>query len=108
MALSQSNEIDLIGISNRSDECILTIVDDEPWEDIPDHLERLQKKLNAYLAFVESGELLSKYPSAKGRKVAFGILHAYPLPEEGRGFLERAAQVIEGSGFRLEWEPLPA
>jgi hypothetical protein len=38
------------------------------------HQEILQAKLNAYLAFAESGEILEKYPEVADRTVLFKIV----------------------------------
>lgn len=62
MGLEQAAVIDFIGIDEVSGVVHLTIADAREWD--ADHLRVLQEKLNAYLAFVESGELYSAYPSA--------------------------------------------
>jgi len=41
-----------------------------------------QTKLNHYLAFVESGEILESYPGAKGRPILFSAVFKFP-PDEG-------------------------
>lgn len=46
---------------------MLTISDHLDWDNEQGHLRTLQEKLNLYLAFIESGELLVKYPQAAGR-----------------------------------------
>jgi hypothetical protein len=67
MGVEQTTVIDFIGIDPVSGAVCLTIADALEWN--ADHLRLLQDKLNAYLAFVESGELYSVYPSAAGRPV---------------------------------------
>lgn len=79
MGVEQTTVIDFIGIDPASGAVCLTIADALDWD--PDHLRLLQDKLNAYLAFVESGELLWAYPLAAGRPVVFDLrLHPRRAP----------------------------
>ena len=55
MGVEQTTVIDAIGIDQVSGAVHLTIADALAWDAA--HLRLLQEKLNAYLAFVESGEL---------------------------------------------------
>jgi hypothetical protein len=68
----------------------------------------LQRKLNAYLAFVESGEILERYPDAKGRPVVFEVVFKFRPDREGEKFLTRAKKVVESAGFGLRWEMFAA
>lgn len=43
------------------------ISDHLDWDDELEHIHALQEKINAYLRFVESGEILGKYPQAAGK-----------------------------------------
>ena len=58
------------------------------------------------MAFVESGEILEQYPTAKDRPVAFRVVFQVPPDESGRAFLARAREVIESAGFTLRDEVL--
>ena len=71
MGVEQTTVIDAIGIDKVSGAVHLTIADALEWD--ADHLRLLQEKLNAYLAFVESGELYSAYPSAAERPVVLDL-----------------------------------
>lgn len=64
MGVQQTTVIDAIGIDKVTGAVHLTIADALEWDAA--HLRLLQEKLNAYLAFVESGGLHSAYPSAAG------------------------------------------
>ena len=63
--------IDVIGIDRQTGQVVLTISDHLDWSDSIAHQKILQEKLNRYLAFVESGEIMESYPDAKDRAVAF-------------------------------------
>ena len=62
MTVEQTKVIDIISLDKRTGQVILTVSDHLEWNDSTRHQEILQAKLNAYLAFVESGEILGKYP----------------------------------------------
>ncbi len=65
MSIEQTDLVDIISIDRMTGEVILTISDHLDWSDCGAHLLLLQSKLNRYLAFVESGEILQSYPKAK-------------------------------------------
>ena len=68
MSVDQTNKIDF-GVDKASGDLKLAISDHSPWdEDEGDHLFLMQDKLNAYLSFIESGELFEKVPDAEGRR----------------------------------------
>jgi hypothetical protein len=71
VSVEQTDVVDLLGIDRETGHVVLTISDHLDWSDSVGHQTILQKKLNTYLAFVESGEILGQYPDAKDRPVAF-------------------------------------
>ena len=99
MGVEQAAVIDFIGIDKMSGAVHLTITDSLEWG--ADHLRLLQEKLNAYLAFVESGELYSVYPGAAGRPVVLDVRLRYRPDADATLFLERAAALIAGAGLSL-------
>ena len=70
MSVEQTDKIDFIGSDKESNSIILTISDHLDWEDSERHLLLLQEKLNNYLAFCESGEILEVYPQAKNKHIS--------------------------------------
>lgn len=100
MSIDQTDRVDIIGVERDSGDVVLTITDHLDWIEQPgEHLLLLQEKINTYLSFVESGELLEAYPDAKGRNVVISVVAQYPLSEEARRFLDGARPVIEAAGF---------
>ena len=73
------------------------------WVESVLHQLTLQEKLNRYLAFVESGEILSSYPYAKERPVIFRVVTQHEPDPSGVEFLGRAGKVIENAGFRFQY-----
>lgn len=104
MGVEQTTVIDFIGIDQVSGAVHLTIADTLEWD--TDHLRLLQDKLNAYLAFVESGELHSVYPLAAGRPVVFDLRLRHRPDADATRFLEQARALIGKAGFALRYGPL--
>ena len=101
MSIEQTDVVDIIGIDRMTGQVVLTISDHLEWSDSTAHQVLLQSKLNRYLAFVESGEILESYPASKDRPVAFRVVFKFPPDEAGRAFLTKARGVIESAGFSL-------
>lgn len=104
MALEETSTVDAIGIHKQTDEAVLTLIDGEDWGDESRHLRLLQEKLNAYLRFIESGELLEVYPKAVGKRIRIDVHFKDALPVAGERFLEEAAQLIQHAGFGFSYQ----
>ena len=98
MSVEKFNVVDVVSVDPKTDCVVLTISDHLDWEDTVGHQTLLQGKFNAYLAFVESGEILQAYPDAKERRVTFRVVFKYRPDPEGEQFLLRARK-----GDRESW-----
>ena len=71
MSVDQTDTVDFVTIDKASGDLWLTISDHLPWdENEGNHLVLLQNKLNAYLRFIESGEVFEKVPDGKGHRMS--------------------------------------
>jgi hypothetical protein len=104
MSVEQSKVIDFIGVDNETGEVVLTISDHLDWTNSQNHQVILQDKINAYLAFVESGEILERYPDAKGKLVALEVVFKFKPDASGSQFLANVKEVIESAGFTFRHE----
>jgi hypothetical protein len=104
MTVENTAVVDIIGVDRETRGVVLTISDHLDWSDSVRHQLILQKKLNTYLAFVESGEIEERYPDAKGKSVSFRVVFRFRPDDEGQQFLKRAQAVTESAGFQLTWE----
>jgi len=85
----------------------LTISDHLDWDlEEKKHLLLLQNKLNAYLRFVESGEILRKFPKAKGRNVVINLVGKFPLSEKADEFFEKVRDTLRDAGLKLQFKLL--
>jgi Family of unknown function (DUF6572) len=104
VSIEQLDVVDIVSIDKKTGHVILTISDHLDWLDTIAHQTALQAKFNKYLAFIESGELLTRYPEAKGRPVAIKVVFKCKPDQEGWRFLSRAKAVIESAGFGFRHE----
>ena len=93
MSLDNLEVVDAVGTEKNSDTVVLNLLDAWDWDDERAHLIALQDKLNAYLAFVESGQIYEDYPTAAGKALRIDVISRYPMPEAALAFLEKAATV---------------
>jgi hypothetical protein len=103
MSVDQPDVVDMVSIS-QAGEVALTVSDHLDWSNSIEHQTILQNKLNAYLAFVESGELIQQYPEARGRNVVLNVVFKHRPDRDGLVFMKRATRVIQSAGFRLQYE----
>ncbi|MGD7247918.1 DUF6572 domain-containing protein [Ralstonia pseudosolanacearum] len=100
MTILDSNVVDVVGVDPTRKVAYLAISDHLQWSDpLDEHLWLLQEKINAYLRFIEGGDLYKAYPSAHDCKCTIELVAKYPLPKKALEFVERAALVIRGAGF---------
>jgi hypothetical protein len=104
MSVEQEEVIDIISVDKKSGHVLLTVSDHLDWSDTIRHQTILQKKFNAYLAFLESGEISDKYPNAKNLPVDINVVFRFKPDTEGLKFLARAREVIEKAGFGFRHE----
>lgn len=104
MSVEQSDVVDIVSVDATTGHVVLSISDHLDWSDARAHEIILQRKLNTYLAFVESGEILKSYPNAKDRPVTFNIVFKFRPSPEGQAFLKKVMETIESAGFGFRYE----
>ncbi|MFG6205923.1 DUF6572 domain-containing protein [Pseudomonas retamae] len=107
MSISETKVVDIIALLEwEPDTVVLVITDHLEWGDRVqqgEHLLLLQEKINTYIAFIESDELLESYPSAKGKKPKIRINGLYELPEQAEAFITRVTEILRGVGIAIEF-----
>jgi hypothetical protein len=104
VSVEQLNIVDIVSTDKETGHVVLTISDHLNWSNTVEHQTTLQAKFNKYLAFVESGEILMRYPDAKNRPVTIKVVFKYRPDQEGWRFLARAKEIIDAAGFGLRYE----
>lgn len=103
MPLEQTNKVDFISINRQTGDIKLTLVDALDWTDERHHLTLLQDKINAYLSFIESGEIDRVYPLGIGKKRLINIVARYEPTEAASAFLDRVRLLVDGAGFGFDF-----
>lgn len=106
MSVLETEFIDFIAVEGDGAEVVLTISDHLDWSEPIEHLVQLQAKLNAYLAFIETGQIEEDYPAAVGKPRKIRVLFKHEPSRSARAKIVDAAATIEGAGFRFEWATL--
>ena len=104
MSIEDTNVVDAIGVETATGDVVLTIADHLDWEDEGGHLLLLQEKLNAYLRFIESGEMNQTYPEAENRRVVINVIGRYPLSEHAMKVFDQAIATLNSAGIGLRSE----
>ena len=102
MSIEQLDKIDIIS-TGKNGRIVLTISDHLEWDGEGEHALLLQDKINAYLHFIETGQIFEEYPDAKGRKIVITISMKYLPNKEGLDFLKQCREIVSNLGYKLDW-----
>ena len=95
MSVCDTKVVDAIGVEDASGKVILTVSDHLEWNE--GHLPLLQDKLNTYIAFIESGELLVAYPDAKGRQPVIDVVCQHEPNHDAETFFIQVRSALEAA-----------
>ncbi|AXO18452.1 hypothetical protein MC79_007630 [Providencia stuartii] len=108
MSIENLSKIDLITVTCEGivpSQVILVITDHLQWSEYTnDHLYQLQEKINKYIEFIESGEMLEKYPDVLGKEIMFKIYFKYSIPNECIEFINRVREILLPIKIQLAYE----
>jgi hypothetical protein len=107
VAIDDPSAVDAIGIEPGTDSVLLVIVDDQDWSDPVAHINALQQKIGAYIAFIQSGQIEASMPEAAGRPRKIGVIQQFEPPENIAPLLEGLGQQLAGFGIGFGCGPLP-
>lgn len=109
MSVEQTNTIDYAGIEKATGKLILTVSDHLDWtqDEQVRHIALLQDKINTYLSYIESGQMLKDYPDAHNRKCVITVVGRAHPQGEGARFFDVVREMLERSGYELRIEYLP-
>ncbi|MFN2475117.1 MAG: DUF6572 domain-containing protein [Chthoniobacterales bacterium] len=73
--------IDMFGIDGRTDQVLLVMKEERPWDGSDLRLHELQEKFNAYVSFLLDGEMNAEHPELSGKPARIE-LHCAEMPDE--------------------------
>lgn len=102
MSVDQTNTIDFLTRSRVTGEVTLTISDHLEWDQPREHLLILQAKINYYLAYIESGEILKNCAQADDGRIIIQVMFRVAPPDgEATQFLTTAQAKIAAAGYHF-------
>jgi hypothetical protein len=104
MSVDETDKIDILVTDKEKTYVLLVIADHLDWDEFDEghHLELLQDKINAYLHFVESGELVQRRPDLKGLPVTIQVDAKYPPSKKAVEFYRIAGPIVAEAGVSLQ------
>jgi hypothetical protein len=103
--VEQSDVIDRISLSPDG-RVMLSISDHLPWLPFTPHHAALLAKINAYLEFIESGQIFEDYPKARDRSLELRVFCKYRPTEDGLAFFARVSPQIERYKVTFAYGPV--
>ncbi len=104
MSVDITDEIDMISESKRTGAVQLIISDHLPWEDEGAHIAILQRKIERYMLFIQSGEILTMSPFSKGKpKVIQVFFMVEPPTGSVTRFLGEVKRQVSRAGVGFEY-----
>ncbi|MGZ4985969.1 MAG: DUF6572 domain-containing protein [Chthoniobacterales bacterium] len=73
--------IDLFAHDPKTDEVLLVMKEDRPWDGSDQRLHEVQEKFNAYVSFLLDGEMGNAHPELAGKPARIE-LHCLDMPDE--------------------------
>ena len=107
MPIEDANTIDIIGFEELSGTVRMIMTEHREWLDIPQMLLQLAAKVDAYLHYVESGQLIAEEPNYLGRPVVLDLHCLFAPPPEMLPPLRHVKETLAESnvGFGVHLGP---
>lgn len=107
MAIDNTNVVDGMGIDKERKALCLLLIDHLAWSGNNtlseyDHLMLLQKKINAYIHYLETKQYEERYPEEKIETVIIEIHFVHDITENCRKFLDTAQKQVGQHGIKIE------
>ncbi len=99
MTVEQASVVDIAYIDHETGIVYLCIADHLKWDG--EHLLVLQEKINGYLSFIESGEVVDTLPEAEGKDIQIELITKYKPTEEALHFFGHAEAFLGKEGIRF-------
>lgn len=105
MSVVDTDSIDAIGLDKEARRVFLSIIDPLVWDQENVHLFTLQEKINTYLHFIESGELLKAMPDSEGFDIAIELILKHMPTDEAITFFDKSMQILFDKGIVFVFGP---
>jgi len=103
MSVLETDIVDYIYLDDDEVTPVLVVSDPLSWRGDAEaaHIDALRDKLNAQIAFVESGQIRGVWPGYDGRRVKVEVVARWALNDSACEFYDRASQVMTRANMDL-------
>ncbi len=110
MSVLETDVIDYIYLDDEDEIPVLVVSDPLTWRPPEDqhHLRALREKLNAQIAFVETGQLNGVWPSYSGGPVRVQVVARCALTDTASHFYGVAREIMTDANIDLRFQLLDA
>ncbi len=105
MTIEHAGVVDGMGTNKKNGAPVLLISDHLAWDDAT-HAELLEKKINCYLDFIRSGQILEHLPAASGRVIRIELVHKYEPTEPALRMLGAVQEQLARVGIAFVFHGL--
>lgn len=103
MSVEQIDKIDFISKTDE-EKVELTISDHLEWDEENNHILVLQNKINAYLDYIQNGQILEVYPNLKNKDIIISLMMKYNPNEKALAFLNHCDEFMETLDLAFKWK----
>ena len=105
MSVLDTDMVDYVYLDEQDQTPVLVVSDPLSWKppEDSDHLDALRDKLNAQIAFVETGQIKGVWPGYSGGLVKVEVVARYALDRAARDFYALAADVMRKANINLDF-----
>ena len=105
MSVIDTDQVDFVYLDERTATPVIVVSDPLGWKppEDEDHLETLRVKLNAQIAFVETGQIRGVWPGYAGGLVKVEVIARYALTRVAEEFYGAAEEVMREANMALDF-----
>ena len=105
MSVLDTDQIDFVYLDERTATPVIVVSDPLTWRppEDEDHLEVLRTKLNAQIAFVETGQIKGVWPGYAGGRVKVEVIARCALTRMAQEFYGVAERVMRDANMALDF-----
>lgn len=104
MAVDNPSVVDVVSVDHLKKCVVLDIADHLDWSEEQQHLLTLEKKINAYLEFIQSGQLCEVYPDAEGQAPIIHVACYHEPTKAAIAFFNEVGRILATDDIRLTYK----
>jgi hypothetical protein len=102
MSLHDVDAIDYIGVNVLFKRVYAGLFDDLDWRDERVHQDLLTKKIDRYIRYFRSGQLLLNYPKVRGYEIMLEYVSMHPMTPSALEYWKTRERIIVEAGYKVQ------